>query len=368
MIVGNFIGVDVTGTVDLGNASRGVYVFSGAVGNTVGGTTAAHRNIISGNDSHGIEISGTTTGTIIQGNYIGTDVTGLNGIRNEGHGVRLSSNVGTVVGGTVGDSGNVISGNDNSGTTADGIYIFAGSGHTIQGNFIGLAADGSTAPGNYYAGVALSNSGGNLIGGTTVEARNMISANRVGVVIGGPGSIGNNVQGNYIGTDSTGLLDRGNSEDGIVINNGATVNTIGGDTAAHRNIISGNDNDGIWITGSGTSDNTVQGNWIGLDAAEGSLGNSYHGIGVQGGAADNLIGGTDSGEGNSIANNSRDGISTNSSGTGNSFLGNYIYGNGDLGIDIEAGSEDVNGVTANDANDVDSGTNNLQNLSDHHTG
>ena len=357
LVSGNLIGTDITGSTDLGNSGVGVYL-SGTSNNVIGGTTSDGRNVISGNDSHGVEVAGaTTTGNVILGNYIGTNAAGMAGVRNEGNGIRLTTNQSTTVGGTTAGAGNVISGNNNSGTSADGIYITGGGSHTVQGNNIGLGADGSMLLGNYSSGVAISSSTNNLIGGATAAARNVISGNTLGVSISGS-STGNDVQGNYIGTDATGLLDRGNTSDGLVISGGAQYNTIGGTTGNHRNIISGNDNDGIWITGAGTDNNTVQGNWIGVDAAGGTLGNSYHGIGVENGAADNLIGGTATGAGNTISNNAWDGVAVaNGTGDGNSLLANEISGNTGLGID-----HNNDGVTANDSNDLDTGPNNLQNF------
>ena len=89
------------------------------------------------------------------------------------------------------------------------------------------------------------------------------------------------VEGNYIGTDATGSSDLGNSADGIEISGGAQSNVIGGLDPNARNILAGNDNDGIWITGSGTDLNIVQGNWIGIGTDSSALGNTFHGIGVE---------------------------------------------------------------------------------------
>ena len=89
------------------------------------------------------------------------------------------------------------------------------------------------------------------------------------------------VSGNYIGTDATGLLDRGNTAPGgrgIYIFNSAN-NTIGGTTAAERNVISGNDNEGLLLEGAGTTGNVIRGNYIGVKAdLSGTLGNTAEGI------------------------------------------------------------------------------------------
>ena len=107
-----------------------------------------------------------------------------------------------------------------------------------------------------------------------------------------------------------------------------------------------------------TDDNTVQGNYIGTDVT-GTLdrGNrSDDGVEIQSNASGNLIGGVDSGAGNLIAYNARDGVYV-ASGSDNAVLGNRIHSNSGLGIDLGA-----NGVTANDASDADAGANALQNF------
>ncbi|NIN66028.1 MAG: right-handed parallel beta-helix repeat-containing protein, partial [Anaerolineae bacterium] len=81
------------------------------------------------------------------------------------------------------------------------------------------------------------------------------------------GTTRNTVSGNYIGTDATGSVDLGNGNHGVFIFGGAQANVIGGDTPGERNIISGNEYDGVLISGSGTTSNTVSGNYIGTDAS-----------------------------------------------------------------------------------------------------
>ena len=110
VVQGNFIGTDITGTAKLANGGDGVVVggLFGFVTNgvTIGGTTAAARNIISGNGSNGIETGDAST-TLIQGNFIGTDVSGTNNLGNTGIGVSLNSTNNTI-GGTMAGAGNVI--------------------------------------------------------------------------------------------------------------------------------------------------------------------------------------------------------------------------------------------------------------------
>ena len=177
---------------------------------------------------------------------------------------------------------------------------------------------------------------------------------------------GNVVEGNFIGTDVTGTVDLGNTVDGVKIFGPASNNIIGGTTAGARNIISGNNNVGVFINF--TTWNTVQGNFIGTDVT-GAMGlaNSFVGVWIEGSIAhpanNNTIGGNASGAGNIIAFNGFGGVAlpiqfSTQAGTGNAILGNAIFSNTILGIDLG----DPFGVTANDFGDADTGPNNLQNF------
>jgi parallel beta-helix repeat protein len=171
-----------------------------------------------------------------------------------------------------------------------------------------------------------------------------------GITIYDVGATDNVVQGNHIGTDASGTVDLGNIEEGVRIVDGAQDNTIGGDEPADRNVISGNGDDGVYISWSGTTGNVVQGNYIGL-AANGTdpLGNDGSGITLNYGAANNIIGGSDSRHRNVISANddygieisdtdtasnavSRNYIGTDAGGTldrGNGLDGVYIHGDAD---------------------------------------
>jgi hypothetical protein len=141
----------------------------------------------------------------------------------------------------------------------------------------------------------------------------------------------------------------------------AVNNVIGGTTAAARNVVAGNATDAVRILGAGTTGNRLQGNFIGV-AADGTtaLGNGGNGVSIADQAANNSVGGVAVGAGNAIANNGANGVvigTATPAGGGNSVLGNSIFNNVLLGIDLGAA-----GVTANDANDADSGPNALQNF------
>jgi hypothetical protein len=305
-----------------------------------------------------------------------------------------------------------------------GIYLTSGGGNLIEGNHIGINAAGGTAAGNGF-GIVVSGSAGNTIGGTTTAARNLISGNsQIGIRITGAAATGNTVAGNYVGLNAAGTAAVANGEIGINIEAGASSNTIGGATAASRNVVSGNIQFGVCVSDAATSHNTVQNNYLGTNAAgNAALSNGGFGLVIDFGAAhtsvlDNvisgntnaswsasrggiylsgnastiqgniigldatgttvlgngggsstagiyeagssngaLIGGTSAGQGNIIAGNTGAGVVVKT--TGNvQLLGNSIYGNSGLGIDLAN-----DGVTANDAApDADSGANGLQNF------
>src|SRR5207302_8959567 len=173
------------------------------------------------------------------------------------------------------------------------------------------------------SGVVINNSSGNILGGNASDARNVISGNLNGVVIGG-GSSGNTVAGNYIGTDVNGANAIPNGNNGIGIGQ-ASNNMIGGMTAAARNVISGNGVQGIAITSS--SQNVVEGNFIGTDATgTKALGNLLGGIILNGSAHDNTIGGSSVAARNVISGNHQVGIFIGSVGgaSHNRVEGNFL--------------------------------------------
>ncbi len=294
---------------------------------------------------------------IITGNFIGTNVAGNAAVANGLMGVFITGDSDT----------NRIGGNTPaernliSANTGSGIEIngTTASSNTILGNLIGLNAAGTADLGNTLNGISIVDSGNNTIGGTSgITSRNIISGNNSdGLFLFGPGVIGNVVSGNYIGTDHTGTNAVGN-RDGVRIMNFAADNTIGGTTAAAANTISGNPSSGVRILNAATN-NRIQGNFIGSDFA-GSLGvpNGTEGVVIQSGANNNLVGGSVAGAGNTIAFNSQNGVAITDAGTtGNRIQRNSIRNNSLLGIDLGD-----NGVTPNDAGDPDAGPNLIQNF------
>ncbi len=344
VIQGNFIGTNAAGTAALANFTNISIDNVASTDNLVGGTATGAGNLLSGGQ-WGVLSNGTRT--TIQGNRIGTDVTGTNRIPNS-VGVQ-STGPDSLIGGQTAAARNIISGNQ-----GDGVSI-RGTGSKLQGNYIGTDITGALALGNNGNGVSATEHA--LIGGTVPEARNIIAASGQANVSLGQSGFGApaTVQGNYIGTDVTGTRALGGSFAGITIS--SNNNVIGGLTAGARNVISGN-TVGINLGGfsSGTVGNVIQGNFIGVNAAgNGPLPNTNQGIAIFE-ASNNTVGGTQTGAGNRIAFNGGPGI-TISTGTGNSIRRNSIFSNNGLGIDLGS-----NGVTINDNNDGDTGPNHLQNF------
>jgi len=346
-IQGNFVGLDLNGTKSIPNGNDGILVGHGNFV-TIGGTLAGARNVLSGNIACNIDINskadpGVTANDLVQGNFIGTDVTGTElpvlafAPFNCGVEIGVGAN-NNLIGGTSPAARNIISGNLDDGIALNEDVF----DNLIQGNYIGLDATGSVALANSGSGVRGEEVSGvppynNDIGGTTPGAGNVISGNAVdGILfggsfvsnpIGGPVVIGNSILGNFIGTDATGLHGLPNQIDGITltapnvpasgINVTASNETIGGTEAGAANVISFNARHGVEIDGPGSNNSTV--------------GNT---IQFNGGAGVRVFGGT----GNLISRNS-------------------IYGNGALGIDVDVAGPNANSHCQSNTN----GANNLEN-------
>ena len=300
IIEGNFIGTDPTGTIALPNTNAGIWVFGNSNNNLFGGTTPAARNVISGNQRGNLNISD----------------------------------------------------------------FSVSSGNTIQGNFIGPDVTGKKSLSG-TPGVFLFHAEHTLIGGLTPDARNIISGNSTGISFNAATVLTNKltgtvVEGNFIGPDVDGKP-FGNVIGIDYLN--AFSTTVGGTVPGASNVISSNLDAGIQFAGGNTSNNLIQGNFIGV----GPDGNSNEGNGGDGIRITNAntitTGGPGSGEGNVIAFNGGNGVTVTGTGASgldgsrNSIRGNSIYDNGLLGIDL--GND---GVTANDPCDSDTGPNQLQNF------
>jgi len=345
---GNYIGLDSTGTSALPNDLAGVYLYD-TPGNTIGGTAPGAGNVISGNIQNGIYVyAANSINNVFQGNLIGTDPSGTSLISNGSPGIMINlvSGGGNLIGGNVPGAGNLISGNQ------FGIYILNTTGSTqIYGNKIGTDITGAIDFGNTYEGIMMYNSSNSIIGSTIDNFPNLISGNdRVGVWMYTTGGNNNIVQGNIIGLDATGSSNLGNSSIGVAITSGSN-NIIGGQDPSNRNIISGNGGSGVIVTTVDASGNQILNNYIGTDITGTlSIGNGLQGVHIDYSSNNSVTG-------NLITASGTRGIRVVGTATGNDLSGNLIWDNVELGIDIGE-----LGISPNDAGDVDTGSNNVQNF------
>lgn len=366
-ITGNYLGIEPDGLTAAPNA-YGIEICS-SDDNQIGGTSALTRNVFSGNSWSGIQIcqlsgDSSPSDNVIQGNYIGVDLTG-NAPLNNGHsGIFMQDATNILIGGTISGAGNVISANG-----SNGITVVLSTGTTIQGNRIGPNAAGTQAFGDDsdQNGIFLGDSTDSLIGGTVSTARNLISGNSIGIYLDSA-STTNTIQGNYIGTTLAGTAAMPNQNQliGIQLTGSgefqASNNLIGGTEAGAGNVISGNIGGAIHIY---TDNNTIQGNMIGTDPT-GTLeiGNGTDQsptVFISG--TGNMVGGTEANAGNVIAYSVDYGVAIGGTpvpnAPNNGVLGNQIYGTVaqsagifGLGIDIY-----TDGVTSNDSGDTNSAQN-----------
>jgi RTX calcium-binding nonapeptide repeat (4 copies) len=231
----------------------------------------------------------------------------------------------------------------------DGFSQLGASPNTLENGdnaFLAIELDGILS--GFNAGLTLG------AGNSTVQGLVINNFKNEGILVFGQG--GNTIRGNFLGTDQSGKLDRGNGTSGVALF--SSNNTVGGSAPADRNIISGNDFTGVAVVNQGVTGNQILGNLIGTDdTGTGDLGNQGAGIRIFNGAG-TIVGGSQAGAANVIAFNSGAGIDVSSgAGLGNVFLGNSIHSNGELGIDLNS-----DGPTPNDSQDADSGPNGLQNF------
>ncbi|MFH2141136.1 MAG: LamG-like jellyroll fold domain-containing protein, partial [Bacteroidota bacterium] len=354
---GNFIGTDATGTVALNNGNSGVGIYGGASNNIIGGNVASARNLISGNNSRGIWIGGSgTDSNTIAGNYIGTDINGINPIPND-YGVFISEGaMFNIIGGDV-EHRNLISGNNWHGIV---IRDNGTDSNRVSGNHIGTDASGNLpVPNNWTAiGIHLG-AKYNLIGGHVTNEYNLISGNnQTGIGIDGIGTDFNIIEGNLIGTNGNGTVALPNNGHGVDIQNGAKNNQIGNTLTDHRNIISGNLEEGISISAFndlGTDSNIVVGNYIGTDISGMNAIGNVGGIRIVVGPRFNIIGGFGIGERNIISGNNKHGITIYKADY-NSVIGNFI-GTNRTGADTLGNT--WNGIAISDTSDFNLIENNI---------
>ena len=392
-IQGNYIGTGINGTSAAPNGS-GIVLVGANLPVLIGGDVASHANVISGNTNYGVHVSGADDLTI-NGNYIGTINDGSAALPNN-YGIFANSPSTITIGEGSESYGNVISGNNIS-----GIFVIDQNSLDINYNIIGLDGDAITEIPNLGSG------GGVLIGGTDSLnfTHNVIGGNAHGLQLSGSDVVGNyTIEDNLFGVNIEGDLVNHSNFDLYL--GGVHENTISG------NVFAGGYNSGVSLLDSNTNEfynnifgtnfdeEAAFGNTIGsllkIESSTGNiigsnLGYDYANIFVGAGEAGILVDDSDDTEisfnyfgvdsnndqntinaeagikftgdsnnstatGNLIADDIGILSAAGATGTGNNFLLNNIYGSG-LAIDYEA-----DGVTINDADDLDIGFNNLLNF------
>ena len=374
-IIGNLIGTDPYDTEGIGNTIGVSLIEAGPT--EIGGTTPEERNLISGNRNSGVWVSKGGPHQI-WGNWIGTDSTGTGALGNDDVGVWVDWSANVQIGCAEAGCGNVICANGK-----EGIGLNIADGATIQGNLIGIGADGITPLGNGTSflsreehqndeGIQILSGDSIRIGGSEPGQGNHIGANGTGIRLIFTGSVhaarpdGLVIQGNVIGSDLWYRPELGNAQYGIALRNlGGTL--IGGDSPGAGNVIGANGLDGLWVSTSDPGTLAVEGNFIGTDRAGlDSLANGGHGIRVQRSGVITVRGEAETTiVDNTVAFNLGSGVSLAHETTDLdvyqardvAILGNRIHSNGGLGIDLHPA-----GVTDNDDQDADGGANDGQNF------
>ncbi|MEB3278588.1 MAG: DUF4347 domain-containing protein [Lyngbya sp.] len=321
------------------NAQNGVVHERGLLG-----TVVIDNSVITGHQLSGVVVRSPVT------------ITNSTISENRFNGIVISSS-GSTIGGV--DAGNTIIQNGGSGISIN----LPGSeeqvsNNRIIGNFIGTDANGTPELGNNN-GVDISGGAtANQIGGPNPGEGNVISGNgREGIRIS-ENSNNNIIQGNQIGVFFNGTNNTTtalpNEDDGILIL-GTTGTIIGGANPTERNIISGNNGNGILLqtpenAASPTSNTLILGNYIGVDqSGNTAVPNTQQGIQIDA-STQNTIGGVNPGEGNTISGNGADGILIANASSENTILGNFIGINaaGDTAVPNTSHGIRIDGSTNND--------------------
>jgi hypothetical protein len=312
-------------------------------------------------DFAGVLITGTaSSGDVIAGNFIGLLPDGTTANAN-GDGVFIAGGAGDdTIGGLAPGARDILSGNINWG------FIIEGDSNVVEGDLIGLGANGLMAVANGNGGVIDQGGSNNVIGGTLPAARNYIggNANRglkltinhvTDLVTSGPDATGNVIEGNWIGTYINGASASAQNIAGVQVLN-VSGNSIG--VAGAGNVISGNIGSGVEVEGNAVN-NTIAGNFIGTDPTGATqVANLAVGIYVDNGATSTVI------SGNVVSGNGGTGILLGSGDGDTTISGNIVglnaagsaaLGNGVHGIQVFTSSPVLIGGDTPSARNVISG-------------
>ena len=329
---GNLIGTDASGLQPLANGTHGVEVIDEVELAIIGGAGPGQGNLISGNAMDGIHLEDIIVADIF-GNIIGADIDGQQPMPNGGSGIAMIGSRLVNAGGSRPEEGNLISGN-----ARNGIFLEGALRTDIRGNIIGGDKDGRLPIPNGGSGIAILDSSNTEIGDANANIAagcrsgcNVISGNaEFGILVSGPESHTTKVTGNHIGAALSGFEALPNSGAGVAITSGAHDIQIG-TQIGQGNIIGGNLGPGILLSGEAVQEIEVYGNVIGLSTdAGGSIANQ-HGIVLVDGAHDNRIGSDQENQVNTISGNLGFGVLMQGSGTRNNTVASNFIGTNKTG-------------------------------------
>jgi hypothetical protein len=341
VILGNYIGTDAGGSVAVPNPGGGIGMFYNAVGHIIGGPNASARNVISGNLGAGIWLAGPgVSNNVVQGNFIGLNAAGTSALSNNFAGLRVESGAANNL-----ITSNVISGNTSEGLRLIDAGTMANvvQGNFIGTDLTGTNALPNGFAGlTIYSGASSNLIGGMSAGARNIISGN----GAYGIYISDPGTSNNFVLGNFIGPDLTGANGLGDGGFGIGIWSGASGNFIGGTSVGTGNLISGNPGFSYGVAVGGANGNVIQGNLIGTDVTgTNALANGFANVALWGGSTGNVVGGVGAGARNVIAYSGGYGVVVYDPGTtNNSIRGNAIFSNGYLGIDLNGDGVTTNHI------------------------
>jgi parallel beta-helix repeat protein len=368
VVRGNIIGLPAggqgPGTAGLRN-TYGIWVEASANA-VIGGPNAADRNIISGNayaptgasySQNNLAavyvINSSTSGTTIEGNYIGLDVDGDplgsapdGALGNLNYGINITTNsTGTTV------RGNVISNN-----RLDGVRL-SSNGNTVQGNLIGTNIAGTASDATFRNGqtsIRIDRGSNNQVTDNTIA---IAAGQRTGLLLkpfGSTGVTATTVQGNRIGVRADGGALAAVIDDSAAIlmekGDDATDGNVSGTTIAGNRI--GSVENGIKISNNSSGGNTIRANTIGPSLGPSGVPSVNTGFGVWLiGAGGNTIGGAAAPDGNEIFGSGAHGIYLDGASSGNNTIANNtLRDNGVDGVRVRGATGVTIDRTATRAN------------------
>jgi len=270
-IANNRIGTTADGTQDAGNLAHGIHLTSKSTKNIIGGDAhvgnsptkglfkrPGQGNLIAGNGGSGIQIEAASAANTLSGNFIGTNVSGVTAIPNDGDGVAIIESHHNVLRGTTRNKDPFIYYNVISGNRGNGLRVSSSNYTVVHANFFGLGSDNATSVPNGLNGALIEGTSTNTQYGGVIPLGNVNAGNA-----GNGISVTEQARGFISFNTFAGLTAFG----GIAPNglSGIEISSGGGNTQIRTNVMSGNTLHGLHVTGD-ASDVWIDPNIIGLDS------------------------------------------------------------------------------------------------------